>query len=171
MQEGIQTCKHSKVSWCEIRWIPRGRIGCWQECVHSFLNLQDGNKQCDILCKINFRGKNNPREFSFFFFIQPCDCAGGRLYIWCLRKTRWYEIGFFWQKQRCEERCSSGNLSSLRRLLEAFVSAGRGALGAKSHIYIPIFYTEPHIARLIKDSSSWGKQGRTENRSEGTATQ
>lgn len=119
------------------------------------------------------REKYSPRVFLFFFFpfIQPCDCAGGRLYIWCLRKTRWYEIGFFRQKQRCEERFSSGNLSSLRRLLEAFVSAGRGALGTKSHIYIPIFSTETHIARLIKDSLSWEKQGRTENWSEGTAMQ
>lgn len=41
----------------------------------------------------------------------------------------------------------------------------------KSHIYIPIFYTETHIAGLIKDSLSWGKQGRTENWSEGTAVQ
>lgn len=116
-------------------------------------------------------GKIIPESF-LSFFIQPCDCAGGRLYIWCLRKTRWHEIGSFPQKQRREERCSSGNLSNLRRLLEAFVSDQEEELSAqKSHIYIPIFYTETHIARLIKDSVSCGKQGRTEGWSQGTAMQ
>lgn len=52
----------------------------------------------------------------------------------------------------------------LRRLC---VGAAERSSGRNGHIYIPIFYTETHIARLIKDSSGRGKQGRTENWSEG----
>lgn len=48
--------------------------------------------------------------------------------------------------------------------MKAFV---KRSFRRNSHIYIPIFYTETHIARLIKDSSSREKQGRTENWSEG----
>lgn len=46
---------------------------------------------------------------------------------------------------------------------EIFVSQ-REAVGFRRncHIYIPIFFTGTHIAKLIKDSLSRGKQGRTE---------
>lgn len=52
-------------------------------------------------------------------------------------------------------------------LWKLLYQSGKWSSRRNSHIYIPIFYTETHIARLIKDSSSWGKQGHAENWSEG----
>lgn len=52
-------------------------------------------------------------------------------------------------------------------LWKLLYQSGKRSSRRNSHIYIPIFYTETHIARLIKDSSSRGKQGRTENWSGG----
>lgn len=42
-------------------------------------------------------------------------------------------------------------------LWKLLYQSGKRSSRRNSHIYIPIFYTETHIARLIKDSSSRGK--------------
>lgn len=71
--------------------------------------------------------------------------------------------------KRCEEHRSDSSLPNLLSLClwKLLYQRGKRSSRRNSHIYIPIFYTETHIARLIKDSSSRGKQGRTENWSGG----
>lgn len=132
-QEVILTRKHGEVSWCESGWFQRGRTGWSHEC----FKMEGGNKQKKKKKSIS-EGKIILEGFPFYFFIWPCVGAGGRIYIWCLRATRWCEIHAFSDEKtkRREERRSSGNLSNLLRLLQAFVSEQEEELQAQQAIFI-----------------------------------
>lgn len=64
--------------------------------------------------------------------------------------------------RRCEEQRRGAACPVRSVLLRLLYQNRKGSSRLNSHIYIPIFYKETHIARLIKDSSSRGKQGRKE---------
>lgn len=111
--------------------------------------------------------------FSFFFvFIQPCDCAGGRLYIWCLRKRLAAVKSASSDKNKDAESAVQVATCPIcfvfGKLL--YQSRKRSSRHKKPYLYSNLLHRNPHC-QAHKRFIELGKQGRTENWSEGTATQ
>lgn len=69
-----------------------------------------------------------------------CLCRWENLHL-----TRWCEIRVFLTKtKRREEHCSSGNLSNLLHLLEAFVSGKWSSRRNKPYLYSNLLRRNPH---------------------------